>query len=160
MPVDHRQRGRVCVTTGEVHSEGLPESLQGSARCGRKRPFRTDALGVSIQGDRRVSGGVGRDLHQRDAAGQVSLQLEEEGRVQRAGLVTGGVEGGDDQVATGDALVVEGVTVLVLQREGRHGHELPGQLAEAEVELVVAGIDSAGNQTAVVDAEKNRFHLA
>ena len=74
--------------------------------------------------------------------------------------MAGGVEGGDDQVATGDALVVEGVTILVMQRERRHGHKLPGQLAEAEVELVVAGIDSAGNQTAVVDAEKNRFHLA
>ncbi len=67
--------------------------------------------------------------------------------------MAGGVERRDDQVLAGDTTVVQRAAVLVDQREARHGHELARELPQAEVQVVVAGVDGAGDQMAAVDAQ-------
>ena len=109
---------------------------------------------------RGVGEWIGGHLGQLDASGQAPLQLKEERRVQRARLMTARVERGDDQVATCDAPVVERLAVLIHEGEGRHGDELSGQLSEPEVEVVVAGVDRAGNHSTLVEADEHRLDLA
>ncbi len=49
---------------------------------------------------------------------------------------------------------------LVDQVETRHGDELARQLAEAEVYVVISGVDRARQQPARLDSEQQRFDLA
>ncbi len=71
-----------------------------------------------------------------------------------------GVKRGEHDVAAGDGHVAERVPPLVLEAEGGHGDELARQLAQAEVDLVVAGVCGAGDEMAGFDAEQDRLHLA
>ena len=74
--------------------------------------------------------------------------------------MAGRVEGGDHDVLSCDRLQAEGASRLVDEGEGRHRNELAGELAEAEVHVVVAGVDGAGDEPSPIDAEQQRRHAA
>ena len=71
-----------------------------------------------------------------------------------------GVKGSDDDVLAGDRVEVEGPAGLIGQVEGRHRDEAPRQLAQAQVHVVIAGVDGPGDQPAGLDAQEDRLDLA
>ena len=70
------------------------------------------------------------------------------------------MKGSDDDVLAGDRVEVEGPARLIGQVEGRHRDEPSRELAQAQVHVVIAGVDGPGDQPAGLDAQKHRLDLA
>jgi hypothetical protein len=159
VPVDQREGRNVAVTGRQLNTEWFPERGQGRRGGGGERPARADALSVRIEDRGCVGAGIGGDLRQHDARRQLLLQLEEQRRIQRTGLVARRVKGRDDQVAACGGAAVKCVALLVLKAEWRHRHELAGQLAQAKIHLVVAGVCGARQETSPLETEEDRLDL-
>src|SRR5580693_1072724 len=108
MTVKERQGGDVDIAAGESHAKGFPECPQRVGGPRGERPGRTDGLRISGKRQSSVCGGIRGHLGEDHPGRQLLLlKLRKQRRVQRAGLVAGGVESCDDHVLAGDREVVE-----------------------------------------------------
>src|SRR6202022_2324736 len=155
-----RERRGVRVAVRELHAEWPPESCELVRGAGGECPFRADLARVVLHHRRCVGGRVGRYLEEHRAGWKALGELHEERGVQRTGFATGGVEGGDHDVLATNRREVDGKPGLIDKVEFGHRNELAGELAEAEIDLVVACIDRARDEMTGIDSEEQRLDPA